>query len=45
METSDKDTRLASSVDKDGEGARTSRGNNGDRLMEKQSCIKARLIK
>ena len=37
METSDKDTRLASSVDKDGEDAVTSNGNNGDRLM-KQSC-------
>ena len=34
METSDKDTRLASSVDKDGEDAITSSGNNGDRLME-----------
>ena len=42
METSDKDTRLASSVDKDGEGASTSSGNNGDELMEKQSCTKAR---
>ena len=35
METSDKDTRLASSVDKDREDAITSCGNNGDRLMEK----------
>ena len=42
METSDKDARLASSVDKNWEGASTSSGNNGDRLMEKQSCIKAR---
>ena len=41
METSDEDTRLASSVDKDGEDAITSSGNNGDRLME-QSCTKAR---
>ena len=35
-------TRLASSVDKDGEGASTSSGNNGDRLIEKKSCNKAR---
>ena len=43
METSDKDTRLVSLVDKDGEGASTSSGNNGDTLMEKkQSCTKAR---
>ena len=42
METSDKHSRLASSVDKNGEGASTSSGNNVDRLMEKQSCTKAR---
>ena len=42
METSDKDTRLASSADKDRENAITSSGNNGDRLMEKQSCTTAR---
>ena len=42
MGTSNKDTRLASSVDKDREDAITSGSNNGDRLMEKQSCTKAR---
>ena len=34
--TSEKDTRPASLVDKDGEDAIASSGNNGDRLMEKQ---------
>ena len=34
--TSEEDTRPASSVDKDGEDAIASSGNNGDRLMEKQ---------
>ena len=42
METSDKATRFASLVDKDGEDAITSSGNDDDRLMEKQSCTKAR---
>ena len=42
VETSDKGTRLASLVDNDREDAITSSGNNGDRLMEKQSFTKAR---